>query len=56
MVWTDVFQSVIMLAGLVIVAITGSIQVGGLQKVWEINQKYGRINFFEYVSKQIFIY
>ena len=55
-VWTDVFQSVIMLAGLVIVAITGSIQVGGLQKVWEINQKYGRINFFEYVSKQIFIY
>jgi len=44
-----------MLAGLVIVAITGSIEVGGLQKVWEINQKHGRINFFEYVSWQIFI-
>jgi len=55
-VWTDVFQSVIMLAGLVIVAITGSMQVGGLQNVWEINQKHGRINFFEYVLWQIFIY
>ena len=39
-VWTDVrVQSVIMLAGLVIVAVSGSIEVGGLQKVWEINQK-----------------
>ena len=54
-VWTDVFQSVIMLAGLVIVAVTGSIEVGGLQKVWEINREHGRINFFEYVSWQIFI-
>ena len=54
-VWTDVFQSVIMLAGLVIVAVSGSIEVGGLQKVWEINQRHGRINFFEYVSWQLFI-
>ena len=49
------FQSVIMLAGLVIVAVSGSIEVGGLQKVWEINQRHGRINFFEYVSWQLFI-
>lgn len=49
-VWTDVFQSVIMLAGLVIVAVSGSIEVGGLQKVWEINQKHGRVHFFEYVQ------
>ena len=49
MIWTDVFQSVVMLAGLVIVAVTGSIEVGGLQKVWEINKDHGRINFFEYV-------
>lgn len=47
-VWTDVFQSVIMLAGLVIVAVTGSIEVGGLQKVWEINREHGRINFFDF--------
>ena len=38
-----------MLAGLITVAVTGSIEVGGLKKVWEINQNYGRINFFEYV-------
>ena len=56
MVWTDVFQSVIMLAGLVIVAVIGSIEVGGLQKVWEINQKHGRINFFEYVSSVADLY
>jgi len=37
-----------MLAGLVIVAVTGSIEVGGLQKVWEINQKHGRIHFFDF--------
>ena len=49
MVWTDVFQSVIMLAGLLIVAVRGSLEVGGLSKVWEINKKHGRINFFEYV-------
>ena len=47
--WTDVFQSVIMLAGLVTVAVVGSMEVGGVTKVWEINQNYGRINFFEYV-------
>ena len=43
------FQSVIMLAGLITVAVTGSLEVGGIKKVWDINQRYGRINFFEYV-------
>ena len=47
MVWTDVFQSVIILTGLVIIAVRGVIQVGGLKNVWEINEKYGRIKFFE---------
>lgn len=46
-IWTDVFQSVIMLAGMLTVAVTGTIEVGGVKKVWEINEKYGRINFFE---------
>jgi len=55
-VWTDVFQSVIMLAGLVTVAVVGSVEVGGVTKVWEINQNYGRINFFEYVhNTEVFI-
>ncbi|KAL9955467.1 hypothetical protein ACROYT_G036795 [Oculina patagonica] len=47
-IWTDVFQSVIMLAGLIIVAVYGSIEVGGLQKVWEINKNHSRINFFDF--------
>jgi len=46
-VWTDVFQSVIMLAGLIIIAVAGVVEVGSLGKVWEINKRHGRINFFE---------
>jgi len=46
-VWTDVFQSVIMLAGLIIIAVAGVVEVGSLRKVWEINKKHGRVNFFE---------
>ena len=47
MVWTDVFQSVIILAGLVIIAVGGVVKVGSLREVWEINEKHGRIKFFE---------
>ena len=47
MIWTDVFQASIMLAGLVTVAIVGSMEVGGITRVWEINRDYGRLNFFE---------
>ncbi|RMX60095.1 hypothetical protein pdam_00004501 [Pocillopora damicornis] len=47
-VWTDVFQSIIMLAGLITVAVSGSLEVGGLSKVWEINKKHGRINFSDF--------
>ena len=46
-VWTDVFQSLIMIAGLIIVVVIGSIEVGGMTKVWEINKKFDRLNFFE---------
>lgn len=46
-VWTDVFQSVIILAGLVIIAVGGVVEVGSLREVWDINKEHGRINFFE---------
>ena len=36
-----------MLAGLIAVAISGTMQIGGVKKVWEINDNYGRLNFFE---------
>lgn len=37
----------IMVAGLIIVVIVGSIEVGGFANVWEINDKFGRLNFFK---------
>ena len=47
MIWTDVFQATIMVCGLIIVAVKGSIEVGGLSKVWEINKKFGRLDIFK---------
>ncbi|XP_071098413.1 sodium-coupled monocarboxylate transporter 1-like isoform X1 [Haliotis cracherodii] len=47
-VWTDVFQSVVMLAGLLAIVIQGSIVVGGMGEVWRINEEWGRINFFNF--------
>jgi len=47
-VWTDVFQSVIILAGLIIIAVGGVVEVGSLREVWDINQRHGRINFFDF--------
>lgn len=46
-IWTDVFQSLIMVAGLIVVVIVGSIEVGGFDQVWKINDAFGRLNFFE---------
>ena len=37
----------IMVTGLIIVVIVGSIEVGGFANVWEINHKFGRLNFFK---------
>ena len=47
MIWTDVFQSVVMVGGLIAVVIVGSIEVGGMSEVWRINQEFGRLTFFE---------
>ena len=46
-IWTDVFQSTIMVAGLIVVVIVGSIEVGGFGEVWRINKEFDRLNFFE---------
>lgn len=47
-VWTDVFQSVVMLAGLLAVVIKGVVSVGGLDTVWQINYDWDRIKFFDF--------
>ena len=38
-----------MVGGLIAVAVKGTIEVGGLNRVWEINKDFERLNFFEYV-------
>ncbi|XP_031566421.1 sodium-dependent multivitamin transporter-like [Actinia tenebrosa] len=47
-IWTDVFQSVVMVAGLIAVVIVGSNEVGGMSEVWRINKEFGRMKFFDF--------
>ncbi|XP_069102394.1 sodium-coupled monocarboxylate transporter 1-like isoform X2 [Argopecten irradians] len=47
-VWTDVFQSLVMVAGILAIVIQGSISVGGLDKVWQVNEDWDRIKFFDF--------
>lgn len=47
MIWTDVFQSVLMLVGLIVVCIVGTVSVGGVQKVIDINRDMDRLTIFE---------
>ncbi|XP_076087503.1 sodium-coupled monocarboxylate transporter 1-like [Mytilus galloprovincialis] len=47
-VWTDVFQSLVMIAGLLAIVIQGVVEVGSMGDVWEINDKWGRIDFFDF--------
>lgn len=47
-IWTDVFQSAIMLAGILAIVIQGAIKVGGFARVWELNEQWQRIKFFNF--------
>ena len=47
MIWTDVFQAVVMLIGFLVVTIEGSIQLGGYARVWEICEEAGRIDLIQ---------
>ncbi|KAH9489966.1 Sodium-dependent multivitamin transporter [Bulinus truncatus] len=47
-IWSDVFQSLVMLAGILTIVIQGTLKVGGLSKVWDINDKWQRIRFFNF--------
>ena len=46
-VYTDVFQSLVMVAGVMAIVILGSINVGGLDVVWDIAYHHNRTEFFE---------
>ena len=45
--WTDVFQAVMMFSGLVAILIRGSLLHGGFGKIWQLNYEGHRIEFFK---------
>jgi len=47
-VWTDVLQASIMVTGLVVVIIIGTVDVGGVGNVFEAAKEGGRLNFFNF--------
>ncbi|KAM8874104.1 sodium/iodide cotransporter isoform 1-T4 [Spinachia spinachia] len=47
-IWTDVFQILVMLAGFVAIFIHGTVLVGGPAMVLEIAQNGSRINFYDF--------
>lgn len=49
MLWTDSFQVIMMIAGVLATLIQGSIEVGGFAKAWEIAVENERVWFTEYV-------
>ena len=46
-IWTDVLQLTVMIAGFLMIIIKGSIDVGGLSEVWRIAEEGGRIDFIQ---------
>ncbi|XP_056130091.1 sodium-coupled monocarboxylate transporter 1 [Lampris incognitus] len=47
-IWTDVLQMVIMLAGFVAVIVRGAVIAGGLGKIWEDSREGGRLDAFDF--------
>ncbi|XP_052104371.1 sodium-coupled monocarboxylate transporter 1-like [Mytilus californianus] len=45
-IWTDVFQSFVMLAGIMAILIKGTLVSGGVKSTWTIANENGRLNFF----------
>lgn len=51
-IWTDVLQMIIMLAGFVAVIARGAVIQGGLTRIWEDAGEGGRLDAFECVNKK----
>ncbi|XP_060064282.1 sodium-coupled monocarboxylate transporter 1-like [Ylistrum balloti] len=47
-VWTDTFQTFVVMAGLIAIIVVGSREVGGLDRVWQIAEHGGRIHFIDW--------
>ncbi|XP_072046244.1 uncharacterized protein [Amphiura filiformis] len=46
--WTDVFQMVIMLSGFLAVIIEGCRRIGGIDVMWKICEENGRLDFWDF--------
>ena len=51
-VWTDVFQMIIMLFGLVVVVTLGCVRMGGVVQVLAIADLGDRLNVYKYENKR----
>jgi Na+/proline symporter len=47
-IWTDVFQVIVMFSGVILVITKGTIDVGGFNEVINISQKGGRLELFNF--------
>ncbi|XP_065842118.1 sodium-coupled monocarboxylate transporter 1-like isoform X2 [Oscarella lobularis] len=47
-IWTDVFQGVVMMGGLLTIIIMGTVDVGGSARVFELCRNGSRLNFFNF--------
>lgn len=43
-IWTDVFQTVVMFAGQLAVIVVGTMKVGGMGRVWQLATEHGKIS------------
>ncbi|XP_035227704.1 sodium-coupled monocarboxylate transporter 2-like [Stegodyphus dumicola] len=47
-VWTDLFQSLVMYASVIVIVVKGAMDLGGFSAVWEKSVEGGRIEFFRF--------
>jgi len=47
-VWASAFQTIVMAAGVIAVVVKGVIDVGGFDVMWELNEKGGRLDVWEF--------
>lgn len=46
-IYTNAFQALIMILGVLIIAVVASVQGGGIPEVWKVNQEHGRVQFWK---------
>lgn len=46
-IWTDVFQTLVMFAGQLAVILVGAQRVGGMARVWHLAEQEGKISGIE---------